>query len=198
MTNSPSADPAAYDPAAVKHELQAIQALQPKLALYSDREFRELPKQLQQQIHALKTITQPTPSGLEHVESLLWQLAATESLLKSLANGESIANQLASLQKPVSEWAFRITPEPNQVQERVVSERTTTRTQTTVTSPPAANQPSGATLTLEPESATPTAPVATPSTQGGTIILTNEPATADDPQPPASTGTLVLPDEISE
>ncbi len=175
MTTPIAPDPNSYDRAAVRAELLAIQALQPKLALYDGREFRELPKPLQDQIRSLKTITQPTASGLERVASLLWQLALLEPVLAALHEGRSIDDQLTALAQPVSDQLLlSVTPGPNDVQPP---------------RPATSKQPSGSAASIAPTNQAP-APL------GGTLTLDAADAGATvltEPEPIG--GTLVLPDD---
>ena len=208
MTTSISnpTNPEAYDLAAIKAELRVIEALRPKLALYEAREFRELPNQLQQQVRTLKSINQPTASGLERVGSLLWQLASVTTLLERLAHGQSIADQLDALGRPLPDTLLQMGPTAD-----VISNQQGARSKEQGAESPkalGAILPRGGTLVLDAEPTTdgkqpassaggrtaearPTTPAAAP-----TLTLESEQGAADG-QPTTGGGTLVLPDEVA-
>ena len=81
--------PEEFDQALVKAELLRVQTLLPKLEAFDDREFRELPKKLQDEVHEIQTIIQPTMSGIEKVSGIIWQLWNSRTLCEKITNEQS-------------------------------------------------------------------------------------------------------------
>jgi hypothetical protein len=90
-------EPQEFIPDELKLELAKLRALTPKLDPRWQQEFRALPRALQEEVHAVKFLTAPTPSGLERVDGILWNAYILEGLLEQLLRGESIRSDVATV-----------------------------------------------------------------------------------------------------
>lgn len=87
-------EPSEVNAEKVRAELQRLIEVAPLLENYSDREFRELPAALQEKVRALTTVVQPTPSGLERIGRLIWQVETARDVCNLLLEGKSAASYI--------------------------------------------------------------------------------------------------------
>jgi|GEM_PF-4911281 len=165
-------DPTAYDSALVRQELTQIQAVLPKLQVFSGREFRELPQKLQDEVRAIKTIVTPTRSGLEKMVGIIWQLWNSEEFCKKILNGESVEEFLNAITGTDPVPTMNTNPVP-------AGEATTEPSQPTKT----------ATLNVAPATLTDKSGTLSISTDAATPSATVDPVT---PTMPADSGTIVI------
>ena len=97
MTNLIPTHPEDYDLSQVRAELARIETVLPSIEAFQGREFRELPKKIQDDVHTIQFISQPTLGGLEKARGVLVKLWGAKRLCEELLSGQSIDQTLSLL-----------------------------------------------------------------------------------------------------
>lgn len=161
-------EPDEFDPAFLKHELQKIAELTPKLDSYWQQEFRELPERLQQAVRTVAFLVQPITGGLERIDSVLWQLYTLQFLFEKLLKGESIRSFVAgSLDLPVGPLA-PVLPKARSTSAATVTLSNVVPNPVIQPNPPVEKATLSATLTIPTES-----PLH-PTERAGTLVLPSD------------------------
>ena len=154
--NTPT-EPEEFNPELVKAELVRVNTLLPKLEAYVDREFRELPEKLREEVHTVQTIVQPSMGGIEKVEGIIWQLRNSRTLCEKITSGQSAGSFIQTF---LPKGSSTTTPVANKPADVVVQETPSSNTAqdlitpiqpipaTTLPTPAPAPAPKNATLTL--------------------------------------------------